>query len=1064
MNAKRTSWQPSQPSSNAINNNWNSVTSPQSPSSNQDWNTFKTELINNNPSIRNNWGTSNLEPASSDWNGVPLRQSAIDNSNRKLSSNHNSGNVSPARKLHSSASSSWLSQNDPVDSWRKTPSPLHQHQPELRRHSSQQFQTNDSWRQLPSTLQQNQSSNSFQQRQQGNAAAKWRANSSSPSTMEQSSFHQSKSFSNAANNQQQDSWNNSDNTTPEPREEPWNRIDIATWNPEQSTGWGKAAPVLSESPTSTVSELPEWRNSYDVRSSSGDVNNSWGDGNTTNYTQPSPLSTPPQMLASKSWNTSSSTFESSNQRRSNSSVSWNKPASNVNSWNSPPVGNTFVPPSNGNRQLGQTRRSWSKHNSVESSNWEAKPSWETKPPTSPYANNTDVPAPKIAAGWGNPIVHTNLNKRMSHQQLRSNSWNSNSSVSFAEKAKGTWEPQVVKVDNDDEFNSYNNSSYSNQLQNRIVNNSLKKTKSTASFFDSSKTIASGRVPRESGFPARQLEQLNKTITSNNNNEEFSSYNLRKKLSNDMNSIVPSPRIYVYGFPDWVRVRELIDIFCDYGSVLNVGIMSNEIPPFAFVDFEGSESTMNAVSSLRHQYFFDMDRPLEILHEKKPVNGRGINNISNGKQEVTDVLLESTTIHVGNIPQNVQRSEVEKLFGKYGDLKRVQIVTRQKENRAFAFICYKNHNSAQNAMNSLRNSKSLHFNMSEPLKMEYSKIEKKKLTEKSSMLSLKKNTSKDELKLAEYKKDKPFQVNTKNSVYINLIPNNVGDEEFLEIFKQFGNIKYYFFVNRSTPEAYHLVDDTEENSITESDRLYERYGIVIFNNEQDAFHAVNSNNFNCCFPYLKKLTLSNLIFNTKNLALECLKIKNLFNEALNDEDENMKVLNLDFKLKRCDLEFNNAENCFKILNLILEFPENFTPDLKVEYSSIVKRTDSNFSVSANDSINNEKEEEVYRFEEEVIVEEVISERILTETFKEEVVEIIEVLVEENEQTEDNGIIPIEEIKFEDLMSGNDLDVTTEEITLNDLSLDNIPVEEINLKDFVNEEDDINAANVEVINIL
>lgn len=99
-------------------------------------------------------------------------------------------------------------------------------------------------------------------------------------------------------------------------------------------------------------------------------------------------------------------------------------------------------------------------------------------------------------------------------------------------------------------------------------------------------------------------------------------------------------VYVYGFPKWVRVREMIDIFADYGAIVNgnydketlctrgleimfavpVGIVARPKRyqrAYAYIDYETEGSAQKAVDALKEKKFFDMSVPLELrLHFEK----------------------------------------------------------------------------------------------------------------------------------------------------------------------------------------------------------------------------------------------------------------------------------------------------------------------------------------------------------------------------------------------------------------------------------------------------------------
>ncbi|KAJ3194685.1 hypothetical protein HK101_002159, partial [Irineochytrium annulatum] len=226
-------------------------------------------------------------------------------------------------------------------------------------------------------------------------------------------------------------------------------------------------------------------------------------------------------------------------------------------------------------------------------------------------------------------------------------------------------------------------------------------------------------------------------------------------------------VYVYGFPKWVRVREIIGIFADFGDIVNVAIVSKpkkDQRAYAYVDYETVGSASKAMDALRNKHFFDMTEPLELRphfdrnggmesgrsEEKKSEEAEkrvqaavAVPRKSEGKEnapakavsidpKAEPALLDYKTIHIGNVPQSVDKSELEKLFHTFGEIRRIHVVQRPTEKRAFAFVSFKVAQSAREALNAIKDTR--HFGMNEPLKAEYSRADHRersrtKVTEK-----------------------------------------------------------------------------------------------------------------------------------------------------------------------------------------------------------------------------------------------------------------------------------------------------------------------------------------------
>ncbi|KAJ1568467.1 hypothetical protein HK096_006407, partial [Nowakowskiella sp. JEL0078] len=79
-------------------------------------------------------------------------------------------------------------------------------------------------------------------------------------------------------------------------------------------------------------------------------------------------------------------------------------------------------------------------------------------------------------------------------------------------------------------------------------------------------------------------------------------------------------VYIYGFPNWVKVPEIIEIFTRYGTIVNVGLVGKPKQKervYAYVDYEVTGSAAKAVEALKTKVFFEMTKPLELkLHFDK----------------------------------------------------------------------------------------------------------------------------------------------------------------------------------------------------------------------------------------------------------------------------------------------------------------------------------------------------------------------------------------------------------------------------------------------------------------
>ncbi|KAJ3104662.1 hypothetical protein HDU96_008843 [Phlyctochytrium bullatum] len=220
-------------------------------------------------------------------------------------------------------------------------------------------------------------------------------------------------------------------------------------------------------------------------------------------------------------------------------------------------------------------------------------------------------------------------------------------------------------------------------------------------------------------------------------------------------------VYIYGLPKWVRVPEILAIFSEFGGIVNVAIVSKprkeDQRAYAYVDYETTGSAARAIESLKDRTFFDMKEPLELRphfdrsselrsehagatasassQDKPAVAGAGAAGAdrkagaaakkadesaagAGESNKLESQAFDYQTLHLGNLPQSVDKPDLEKLFSPFGTIRRIHIVQRPKDKKAFAFVSFKATHAAREAYKSLKDAKP--FGMTEPLKIEYSR--------------------------------------------------------------------------------------------------------------------------------------------------------------------------------------------------------------------------------------------------------------------------------------------------------------------------------------------------------
>ncbi|KAJ1567992.1 hypothetical protein HK405_003998, partial [Cladochytrium tenue] len=281
--------------------------------------------------------------------------------------------------------------------------------------------------------------------------------------------------------------------------------------------------------------------------------------------------------------------------------------------------------------------------------------------------------------------------------------------------------------------------------------------------------ADGGKEREAGAAAASMRLFNRSFNEVNKSLGLAAtedVKLRRPSRSDRrggggvpedNELSKAIGIYIYGISKSVRVQDILGVFSEFGDVQNVGVVTKQNREgriYAYVDYDAPGSASRAIHALRGKLLFDLKEPLELRPHfdrkvpaddatasprkkestaldvkkegKKPLAAGSTAKESNvatpvqSTERVPDETANRRTLHIANVPHQVDKSELEKLFMPFGDIRRIHVVQRPKERRAFAFISFKTEEAAAKALNAVKDGK--HLGMSEPFKIEFSKAE------------------------------------------------------------------------------------------------------------------------------------------------------------------------------------------------------------------------------------------------------------------------------------------------------------------------------------------------------
>ncbi|KAI8915212.1 hypothetical protein DFJ77DRAFT_548444 [Powellomyces hirtus] len=248
-------------------------------------------------------------------------------------------------------------------------------------------------------------------------------------------------------------------------------------------------------------------------------------------------------------------------------------------------------------------------------------------------------------------------------------------------------------------------------------------------------------------PDRRQPPEEKPVTNRRSNRDLREKLTGKPSNRDLRETLSghgtASGIHVVNLPTWVRVQEVLEVFSDFGGILNVGIKpaDGNQRSYAFVNYEKPGVAERAVRVLKDEFFFEMTRPLNMKLQYDDAqsarmdqeSGKPAKTERNRHADKESVKLEPVkqeparpagqnqdidyqTLHFPLLPMSVTTEDLERVFADKGEITRVHIVPRPKERKSFAFISFSTERAAESAMRMAQNDNP--FGLNDPSRVEY----------------------------------------------------------------------------------------------------------------------------------------------------------------------------------------------------------------------------------------------------------------------------------------------------------------------------------------------------------
>lgn len=156
----------------------------------------------------------------------------------------------------------------------------------------------------------------------------------------------------------------------------------------------------------------------------------------------------------------------------------------------------------------------------------------------------------------------------------------------------------------------------------------------------------------------------------------------------------SGNIFIKNLDKSIDNKALHDTFSAFGNILSCKVVCDEngSKGFGFVHYETSEAAEQAIEKVNGM----------LLNDVKVFVGRHIPRRER-ESKSEEIKAKFTNVYVKNLDESVNQEEFEKMFYVFGEVTSSYIaVDETGKSKGFAFVNYKDHESAQKAVDELNN--------------------------------------------------------------------------------------------------------------------------------------------------------------------------------------------------------------------------------------------------------------------------------------------------------------------------------------------------------------------------
>lgn len=166
-------------------------------------------------------------------------------------------------------------------------------------------------------------------------------------------------------------------------------------------------------------------------------------------------------------------------------------------------------------------------------------------------------------------------------------------------------------------------------------------------------------------------------------------------------------LYVKNYPDNYSDEDLINLFKDFGRIESLTQINHDNGRFAFVCFLSEDKNDHEYGPKCAHYALTQLNGQDMGDDRKLYVSAALSKFKREEQKVRETIKYKNSkkrcnLYVKNFASNSTEDHLRMLFQEYGEIESIKLFPIDKQEKAYAFVCFKTPDQAQQALLQLHN--------------------------------------------------------------------------------------------------------------------------------------------------------------------------------------------------------------------------------------------------------------------------------------------------------------------------------------------------------------------------